>query len=173
MANSTTSRRVSPSQSAIDAAQGGLKWLGVAATLLAPPVLRISLALPFFRSGLTRWDGFLSLAPSATYLFQEMLKLHIFGGEYGFPFPSVVAELVGTAEIVLPILLILGIGTRLVAFGLLLMTAIIQLVVPDGWVNFHLYWAAIALAIMALGGGPLSVDRLIVTFFPARRRAPV
>jgi putative oxidoreductase len=60
-----------------------------------------------------------------------------------------------------------------VACGLLLMTGIIQLVVPDGWVNFHLYWAAIALAIMALGGGPLSVDRLIVMFFRARHRAPV
>ncbi|MEO6781626.1 MAG: DoxX family protein [Bradyrhizobium sp.] len=128
---------------------------------VAPPVLRIALALPFFRSGLTRWDRFLSLSPSAAYLFEEEFKLHIFGGEYGFPAPLVVAHVVGIAEIILPILLVLGLATRLTALGLLLMTAVIQLVVPDGWANFHLYWAALALAIIALGPGPLSLDCLI------------
>lgn len=140
----------------------GSTWLAVAGRVLAPPVLRIALALPFFRSGLTRWDGFLSLSPSAAYLFAEEFKLHIFGGEYGFPFPVVVAHLVGMAEIVLPILLVLGFATRFTALGLLMMTGVIQLVVPDGWANFHLYWAALALAIMALGPGPLSLDRIIV-----------
>ncbi len=147
-----------------------LTWLTRVGTLLAPPVLRIALALPFFRSGLTRWDGFLSLSPSAAYLFQEEFRLHIFGGEYPFPYPIIVAHVVGMAEIVLPILLILGIGTRFVGLGLLLMTGVIQLVAPDGWVNFHLYWAAIALAIMALGGGPLSIDGLISTVVLRRFR---
>ncbi len=41
------------------------------------------------------------------------------------------------------------------------MTGVIQLVFPDGWMNFHLYWAALALAIMALGPGCLSVDHWI------------
>ena len=132
--------------------------LDVAGTLAAPLVLRIALALPFIRSGLTRWDGFLSISPSTTYLFGELFKLHIFGGEYAFPFPDAVAFLVGSAELVLPALLIIGFATRFAALGLLLMTGVIQLVVPDGWVNFHLYWAAIALAIIALGGGPVSID---------------
>lgn len=138
-----------------------LDWLAVAAHAVAPPVLRIALALPFFRSGLTRWDGFLSLSPSAAYLFEEEFKLHILGGEYGFPAPVVVAHLVGLAEITLPILLVLGFATRVTALGLLVMTGVIQLVVPDGWANFHLYWAAMAIAIIALGAGPLSLDRLI------------
>jgi len=47
------------------------------------------------------------------------------------------------------------------ALGLLLMTSVIQLVVPDGWANFHLPWAAMAIAIIALGPGLLSLDRLI------------
>ena len=128
---------------------------------VAPPVLRIALALPFFRSGLTRWDGFLSLSPATAYLFEEEFKLHIFGAEYAFPAPVVVAHLVGLAEIALPILLVLGIATRLTALGLFIMTGVIQLVIPDGWANFHLYWAALALAIIALGAGPLSLDRLI------------
>ncbi len=41
------------------------------------------------------------------------------------------------------------------------MTGVIQLTYPEGWVNFHLYWAALSLAIMALGAGVLSCDRLI------------
>jgi putative oxidoreductase len=87
---------------------------------------------------LTRWDGFLSLSPSTAFLFENMFKLHIFGGEYPFPMPIVVAHLVGMAEITLPILLVLGLGTRFVAFGLLTVTGIIQLTVPEGWANFHL-----------------------------------
>ncbi len=132
------------------------------AIILAPPILRVALAIPFFKSGLTRWDGFLSLSPSTAFLFENMFKLHILGGEYPFPMPIVVAHLVGMAEITLPILLVLGLGTRFVALGLLAMTGVIQLVVPDGWQNFHLPWAAIALAIIALGPGRLSVDELIV-----------
>ncbi len=141
----------------------GALWdgLGVAGRLVAPPVMRLGLAVPFFLSGLTRWDGFLSLSPTAEYLFSEEFKLHIFGQAYAFPFPDVVAHLVGTAEIILPILLVLGLGTRFVALGLLAMTGVIQLVVPDGWSNFHLPWAGLALGVIALGPGALSLDRLI------------
>jgi putative oxidoreductase len=138
--------------------------LGRAGSVLAPPVLRIALALPFIRSGLTRWDGFLSLSPSTTYLFEEEFKLHIFGGAYDFPAPLVVAHLTGIAEIILPLLLVLGLATRFAALGLLIMTGVIQLVVPDGWANFHLYWAAIAIAIIALGPGRLSLDDLTARF---------
>ena len=37
----------------------------------------------------------------------------------------------------------------------------IQLTVPDGWANFHLPRASMALASIALGPGPLSLDRAI------------
>lgn len=134
-------------------------WLGLAAALVAPPVLRVALALPFLRSGLTRWDGFLSVSVGTQYLFEEQFKLHFFGGVYDLPAPDSLALLVAVAEIVLPVLLLLGLATRFAALGLLLMTAVIQLVFPDGWVNFHLYWAALALAILALGPGGLSLDR--------------
>jgi putative oxidoreductase len=141
---------------------GWLSWIAMA---LAPIALRFALAVPFFRSGLTRWDGFLKLSASTIYLFEEEFKLHIFGGEYGFPMPDVVAALVATAEITLPILLVLGLATRFAALAMLAMTAVIQLVVPDGWANFHLPWAAMALAILALGPGPISLDRLIALRF--------
>ena len=135
--------------------------LGRFASVAAPPVLRISLALPFFRSGLTRWDGFLSLSAGTIFLFEEQFKLHIFGGVYSFPAPALSAYIVGIAEIVLPVFLLLGFMTRFAAACLLVMTGVIQLVYPDGWVNFHLYWAAISLAIIALGPGKLSLDELV------------
>jgi putative oxidoreductase len=144
----------------------GVNLLAKCGMMIAPPVARIALALPFFRSGLTRWDGPGQLADSAIYLFTEEFKLHIFGNEISIPFPDAVAYVTATFEILLPILLILGFATRLSAFGLLAMTGVIQLVVPDGWINFHLYWAALALSIIAMGPGRLSLDHLIKKFWP-------
>jgi putative oxidoreductase len=132
---------------------------------LAQTALRVALAVPFFKSGLTKWDGFLQLSDSADALFSEEFKLHIFGAEYPFPAPHEMAFSSGCMEIFLPILLVLGLGTRLAAVGLLGMTAIIQLTAPEGWANFHLIWAASALAILAHGPGPLSLDALIERMF--------
>lgn len=123
--------------------------------------LRVALAVPFFKSGLTKWDGFLTLSNGARYLFTQEFQLHIFGGLYPFPAPILMATLSGIGEIVLPILLVLGLGTRFAALGILAMTAIIQLTVPEGWANFHLPWAAMALTLVVYGGGWLSFDRLL------------
>jgi putative oxidoreductase len=148
----------------------GTERLAQVARVVAPPVLRIALAMPFFKSGLTKWDGFLSLSPAASYLFEEEFKLHIFGRAYEFPMPTVFAYLDGVAEIVLPLLLVVGLATRFSALALLVMTGIIQLVVPEGWANFHLPWAALAVAIMALGPGKLSLDHLAASL--CRSRVP-
>ena len=136
-------------------------WLSRVALAVAPPLLRLALAVPFFKSGLTKWDGFLSLSPAAVFLFEDEFKLHIFGQDYGFPLPTAVAFFDGVAEIVLPVLLVIGLATRFSALGLLIMTGVIQLVVPEGWANFHLPWAALAVATIALGPGTLSLDHLI------------
>ena len=142
-----------------------LKYIRRIARLVAPPMLRIALALPFLRSGLTRWDGFLSLSPATLYLFENQFNVHVFGAAYRFPMPDALAHLVAVAEIILPALLIMGCATRFAALALLTMTAVIQLVFPDGWANFHLYWASLALGIMALGPGELSLDCLITRWF--------
>ena len=128
---------------------------------LAQTALRLALAVPFFKSGLTKWDGFLQLSDGAEALFSEEFKLHLFGAEIPYPAPHAMAFASGCMEILMPVLLVLGLGTRLAAFVLLGMTAIIQLTVPDGWANFHLIWAASALALIAYGPGPLSLDALI------------
>ena len=148
---------------------GLIRWAdGLLASIpqsLALITLRIALAVPFFKSGLLKWDGFPTLSAGAQYVFQDEFKLHIFGGQYAYPFPLTVAFLAGLAEICLPVLLVLGLGTRFAAFGLLIMTGVIQLTVPEGWANFHLPWAAMALALVVYGGGALSADSAVGRIF--------
>lgn len=121
-------------------------------------LLRVALAVPFYKSGLTKWDGFLQLSGGAEFLFTSEFKLHILGQQYPYPFPIAAAYGAGIAEIVLPILLVFGLFTRFAALALLAMTAIIQITVPEGWANFHLPWAAMALTLVVFGGGRIAAD---------------
>ena len=66
------------------------------------------------------------------------------------------------AEHLLPILLVLGLFTRLSALGLLAMTLVIQLFVyPDAWWQTHVLWSAMAAVLIARGGGMFSLDALV------------
>jgi putative oxidoreductase len=115
--------------------------------------LRVFPAMVFFLSGRTKVEGLFTIKDSTWFLFRE---------EYALPLiPSDLAAVLGTtAEHVLPILLILGLFTRFAAFGLLGMTAVIEIFVyPDAWVT-HGLWAAAFLALMARGPGRLSLDHL-------------
>ena len=132
----------------------------IAQPSLTQLILRFGLAVPFWRSGVNKWDGFLQLNDVAILLFSSELQLHLPGGPYPFPAPAAMAFAAGSAEILLPILLVLGVATRAAAFGLLLMTLIVELTVLDGW-PLHLTWAAMALGIMAWGPGRISLDHLI------------
>jgi putative oxidoreductase len=132
----------------------------IAQPSLAQFMLRLALAVPFWKSGILKWDGFLQLNDTAIYLFTDEFKLHLPGGPYDFPAPAVMAFLSGCGEIVFPVLLVFGLGTRFAASGLLFMTCIVELTVPDGW-PVHLTWAAMALAIMAWGPGWLSIDHAL------------
>jgi putative oxidoreductase len=141
------------------------EWANAIIRSIAPPsltqlVLRLGLAVPFWRSGANKWDGFLQLNDVAVLLFSSEFKLHLPGGPYPFPAPGVMAFAAGSAEILLPIFLVVGLGTRLAAFGLLAMTLVVQLTVPDGW-PVHITWAAMALGIVAWGPGRASLDHWI------------
>lgn len=114
--------------------------------------LRVFPAAIFFASGRTKVEGW-QIADSTWFLFEH---------EYALPLiPSPFAAVAATvAEHVLPILLILGIATRLSALGLLGMTAVIQIFVyPEAW-QTHGLWAACLLAVAARGPGRISVDHL-------------
>ena len=117
-------------------------------------VSRLALASVFWLSGRTKVDGWLSVNDTALALFEE---------EYRVPLldPSVAAHLATWAEHALPVLLVLGLGTRFAALGLMVMTAVIQIFVyPDAWPT-HLSWLAPGLYLIARGGGAWSCDRVI------------
>lgn len=116
-------------------------------------LLRVFPALVFWQSGRTKVEG-VSIKDSTWFLFEH---------EYALPLipPEMVAVIATVAEHLLPVLLVLGLCTRLSALGLLGMTAVIQIFVyPDAWMT-HGLWAAMLLAVVARGAGRWSLDHLI------------
>lgn len=135
--------------------------------------LRLYLAMPFWASGLTKWTAFpLELNSTAKYLFTTEFMLHLPGGPFPMPFPIVMAWLSGAGEIVLPILLVLGLATRLSALGIVAMTIVIQFTIPGGW-PLHLQWALAAAAIAYFGAGRFSLDDALYRYMAGRRPASV
>ena len=118
-------------------------------------VQRLGIAAVFFMSGRTKIveGSWLTIDDSAFELFRTDYHLPLIP-----PVPAAYAAT--TAEHLFPILLTLGLFTRLSAGGLLVMTTVIEVFVyPDAWPT-HLSWAGLLLPLIALGGGKLSLDRL-------------
>ena len=117
-------------------------------------VQRIGIAAIFFQSGRTKVDGLFTLSESTFYLFET---------DYALPLlaPVQAAYAATIAEHVFPVLLVLGLLSRLSAAALLGMTLVIQLFVyPDAWPT-HLSWAGLLLPIIAFSGGRFALDRLV------------
>jgi putative oxidoreductase len=154
--------RLKPIVSLVDKASSLIQQVAVPS--LVQLVMRFALAVPFWKSGILKWAGFLKLNDTAITLFSDEFMIHLPGGPYHYPAPTLMAFLSGCGEITFPILLALGFATRFAALGLLFMTTIVELTVPDGW-PIHLTWAAMALGIMAWGPGRISIDRLLSRMF--------
>jgi putative oxidoreductase len=111
---------------------------------------RVSLAMIFWRSGqakIANWD----------------LTLQLFANEYKVPIlpPEIAAPMAAAVELSTPILLVLGLLTRLATLPMIAMTLVIQVFVyPMSWVD-HLIWAAMLLLLLSRGPGVLSLDHLI------------
>jgi putative oxidoreductase len=117
-------------------------------------VQRLGIAAVFLMSGRTKVDGWFTVSDSAFELFRT---------DYALPFISPVPATYAAAfsEHLFPILLVLGLFTRVSAGALLVMTAVIEIFVyPDAWPT-HLSWAGLLLPLIALGGGKLSLDRAL------------
>jgi DoxX len=80
----------------IEQAVGIIRW--IAQPSLAQLMLRLALAVPFWKSGILKWNGFLQLNDTAIYLFTDEFKLHLPGGPYDFPAPTVMAFLSGCGD---------------------------------------------------------------------------
>ncbi len=121
-------------------------------------VARLSIGGVFWRSGQTKLEGW-HVSDSAVYLFEN---------EYKLPFidPWLAAHMAALAEHLFPVLLVLGLMTRLSALALLGMTLVIEIFVyPDAWPT-HGTWAACLLILIAKGAGRLSLDHVL--WGPAR-----
>lgn len=130
-------------------------------------VARFSIAAVFWKSGQTKVQGFeIDIVERNFTLGWPRLSdsvVELFRDEYRLPVvpPEIAATLAAFAEHVLPVLILLGIATRLSALGLLGMTMTIQLLVyPDAYPT-HGTWAAVLLYLMVHGPGKLSLDHWI------------
>ncbi|ERJ39868.1 NADH dehydrogenase [Burkholderia sp. AU4i] len=126
------------------------RWEAVAASLypVVDLLIRLWLGEKFFVSGLLKaanWDN-------ALYLTANVYPVSWMAPE--------TAAVVGiTIELLGPVLLFLGLGTRLAAIPLLILSLVIQfayVALPE-----NLYWAALFGWYLVIGAGPISLDRLL------------
>jgi putative oxidoreductase len=126
---------------------------------VAQLVMRIGVGSVFFTAGLLKyqsWD----------------MTLMLFRDEYKVPLlpPDLAAGMATVQELTLPILLFVGLGTRLATLPLLGMIGVIQVFVyPNAWTE-HLVWASILLFLLMRGPGALSLDHMLARHFDASTR---
>lgn len=144
-------------------------------------LMRLLVAKIFITSGLSKWNGWFDfdeqkydlflyeffcpdpVRPGALLLCDPETLDYVEGSSM-ITLVESFALTAGILEVVLPVLLILGLFTRVGALGLLFMTIFIQLAVfPtwDHWWNPAAWWAIVLFVIVARGPGYFSADRLL------------
>jgi len=113
--------------------------------------LRLHLANVFFKSGLTKiktWD-------STLYLFNEAYRVPLLS-------PEIAAYLATGAELMLPVLLVVGLFGRFAALGLFILNAVAVYAyfheLSEAGINQHLYWGLLLAVLMLHGMSKLSLD---------------
>ncbi len=132
------------------------KWQACRATLGRFPLSiiqlagRIGVGATFFKAGLLKYQSW----EFAVKLFQD---------EYRVPLldPAVAARIAMLQELTIPILLFLGLATRLATLPLLGMILVIQMFVYPQAYNEHLVWGSILVLLLTRGPGVFSLDYLI------------
>jgi putative oxidoreductase len=115
--------------------------------------LRVYVSRVFFLSGLTK-------------LHDWNITLALFRNEYHVPLlPPAIAAVLGTsAELGLPILLVLGFGTRAAAAALFAFNVVAAISYPGisaAGLKDHVLWGALLLVPFFYGPGKLSIDHLL------------
>jgi putative oxidoreductase len=113
-------------------------------------LFRFSIAYTFWNAGIVKIQ---SWQPTVA----------LFANEYRVPIlpPELAAMLATAVELTCPVLLVLGLATRLATLPMLAMTFVIQtFVYPDLW-HIHLLWATILVFILTRGPGAISLDHFI------------
>lgn len=114
---------------------------------------RIFPAAVFWQSGQTKVEGW-RVSDSAVALFAEEYRLPLVD-------PWLGAHLAAFAEHLFPVLLVLGLATRLSAAALLGMTLVIEILVYPGAWPTHGVWATCFLLLILRGPGPFALDALV------------
>src|SRR6202008_1283356 len=122
---------------------------------------RVPVAIPqlLFRSGM----GLVFWRSAQSKLASWDTTITLFREEYRVPVlpPELAAYLATTVELTTPILLVLGLATRLGAAAMLGMALVIQLFVsPENYPD-HILWAGPLLLLILRGAGVVSIDHLI------------
>jgi putative oxidoreductase len=141
----------SSSHKAIGPIMAVIGWLDRVPVALPALVLRLGVALVFWRSGLTK----LPFGSDATIM--------LFEQEYRVPIlpPALAAYLTTAIELVVPWMLVVGVGTRIGAAILLAETLVIEIFVyPEAYPD-HLLWAGPLLYLLLRGPGKWSVDAVV------------
>lgn len=124
---------------------------------LAPALdlgIRLFLANVFFKSGLTKihnWD-------STLYLFSDVYQVPLLP-------PELAAYLATSAELGLPVMLVLGLFGRFAAGGLFILNlvAVISFYseLSESGINQHLYWGILLAVLLLISRGAWSLDALL------------
>ena len=140
------------------AARAALARIPLALIQLA---MRIAVGAVFFNSGLLKINSW----EFAIKLFEDEYKVPLID-------PAWAARLAAFNELTFPVLLVLGLATRLATLPLLGMILVIQtLVYPQAWVD-HLLWGSILVFLLSRGPGAISLDALIERRFASALRPP-
>ncbi len=122
-------------------------WL----TPLVNLVARIYVGMDFFKSGLLKFDD---MEETIEMFEDDWASAVIFS-------PEISAYLATAGELILPIMLFIGLFTRVGAIGLFIMAVVIELFVFPGTVQ-HYYWMIILAMLVAQGGHKLSLDNWLL-----------
>ena len=124
-------------------------------------LFRVSIAAVFWNSGLTKIASW----QSTVVLFRDEYRVPVLP-------PELAASLAASVELTCPVLLVLGLMTRLATLPMLGMTFVIEaFVYPEDWIE-HLTWASLLLFILTRGAGPISLDRWLAPLVLGRRGMP-
>jgi putative oxidoreductase len=127
-------------------------------------VARIAIGTTFWRSAMTKIDGF-SLKSSTFYLFENDYRLPLIP-------PELAAYMATATELTMPLLIWSGLLTRFAAAVLLVMTLVIEIFVYPFAFDTHGLWAVSLIYLMKFGAGTYALDHILSTESRITGRVP-
>ena len=121
---------------------------------------------PVFALAIRLYVAYVFLGSGLTKIEDWNLTVALFENEYHVPLLSPqVAALLGTAaELALPALLVVGLGTRVAALALFVFNIVAVISYPDlsdAGLKDHMLWGALMLVLAVYGPGRFSLDRAL------------